>query len=205
VLLATGARDVEPEIDGLHEAMQAGQVRYCPVCDGFETQGQRVAVLGRAGTACTNRSSSRLRQRGDLAGDGDAGGGRRASWRALREAGVRHGRQPAAAHRLRRATGGVRVRLQDGQVLSSTRSIPRSACTMPATSPRARRARAPGRPARSGRAPADHGGGLYAAGDVAVDLNQISVAAGTRRSRDRDPQSGLCGYDGGRHEARRPP
>src|SRR5690349_5333216 len=26
VLLATGARDVEPEIDGLHAAMQAGQV-----------------------------------------------------------------------------------------------------------------------------------------------------------------------------------
>src|SRR6185369_8743834 len=49
VLLATGARDVEPEIEGLQDAMLAGQVRYCPVCDGFETQGQRVAVLGRAG------------------------------------------------------------------------------------------------------------------------------------------------------------
>ncbi|HET8747326.1 MAG TPA: NAD(P)/FAD-dependent oxidoreductase, partial [Ramlibacter sp.] len=49
LLLATGARDVEPAIEGLHAALQAGQVRFCPVCDGFETQGQRVAVLGRAG------------------------------------------------------------------------------------------------------------------------------------------------------------
>jgi len=47
VLLATGAQDVEPELPGLHEGLAAGNVRYCPVCDGFETEGQRVAVLGR--------------------------------------------------------------------------------------------------------------------------------------------------------------
>ena len=46
VLLATGARDVEPEIAGLQPALKGGQVRYCPVCDGYETQGKRVAVLG---------------------------------------------------------------------------------------------------------------------------------------------------------------
>jgi thioredoxin reductase (NADPH) len=47
VLLATGARDVKPELPGLEEGLAAGNVRFCPVCDGFETQGQRVAVLGR--------------------------------------------------------------------------------------------------------------------------------------------------------------
>src|SRR6478609_4685650 len=47
VLLATGARDVPPEIDGLESALQCGQVRFCPICDGYETQGQRVAVLGK--------------------------------------------------------------------------------------------------------------------------------------------------------------
>ncbi|WP_427915475.1 NAD(P)/FAD-dependent oxidoreductase [Ramlibacter sp. MMS24-I3-19] len=47
VLLATGARDVVPELPGADEGLAAGNVRYCPVCDGFETQGQRVAVLGR--------------------------------------------------------------------------------------------------------------------------------------------------------------
>jgi thioredoxin reductase (NADPH) len=47
VLLATGASDVEPELPGLRESLATGHVRYCPVCDGFETQDQRVAVLGR--------------------------------------------------------------------------------------------------------------------------------------------------------------
>jgi thioredoxin reductase (NADPH) len=47
VILATGARDVEPDVTGLAESLKAGHVRYCPVCDGFETQGKRVAVLGR--------------------------------------------------------------------------------------------------------------------------------------------------------------
>ncbi|HZY20582.1 MAG TPA: NAD(P)/FAD-dependent oxidoreductase [Ramlibacter sp.] len=47
VLLATGARDVEPDLPGLRESLASGNVRYCPVCDGFETQGQRVAVLGK--------------------------------------------------------------------------------------------------------------------------------------------------------------
>jgi thioredoxin reductase (NADPH) len=47
VLLATGARDVVPELPGIDEGLAAGNVRYCPVCDGFETQRQRVAVLGR--------------------------------------------------------------------------------------------------------------------------------------------------------------
>jgi thioredoxin reductase (NADPH) len=48
VILATGAQDIEPQVSGLAESLKAGHVRYCPVCDGFETQGKRVAVLGRA-------------------------------------------------------------------------------------------------------------------------------------------------------------
>ncbi len=47
VLLATGARDVAPELPGMEPGLAAGNVRYCPVCDGFETQRQRVAVLGK--------------------------------------------------------------------------------------------------------------------------------------------------------------
>jgi thioredoxin reductase (NADPH) len=47
VILATGARDMAPQIGGLADSLQAGRVRYCPVCDGYETEGQRVAVLGR--------------------------------------------------------------------------------------------------------------------------------------------------------------
>jgi len=45
--LATGALDVTPELPGMEPGLAAGNVRYCPVCDGFETQRQRVAVLGK--------------------------------------------------------------------------------------------------------------------------------------------------------------
>ncbi|MFC7476514.1 NAD(P)/FAD-dependent oxidoreductase [Dankookia sp. GCM10030260] len=43
VLLATGAVDVEPD---LPDAVRQGLVRYCPICDGFESRGRRIAVIG---------------------------------------------------------------------------------------------------------------------------------------------------------------
>ncbi len=46
VLLATGVTDVAPDIDGIKEALQSGCLRYCPVCDGYEAIGKKVAVLG---------------------------------------------------------------------------------------------------------------------------------------------------------------
>lgn len=46
VLLATGAVDVEPELPDVPDAVRRGLVRYCPICDGFESRGQRIAVIG---------------------------------------------------------------------------------------------------------------------------------------------------------------
>lgn len=46
VLLATGAVDVEPALPGLPDAVQRGLVRYCPICDGFESRDRRIAVIG---------------------------------------------------------------------------------------------------------------------------------------------------------------
>src|SRR4051812_41704037 len=46
VLLATGAVDVEPELPDLPDAVRRGLVRYCPICDGYESRGQRIAVIG---------------------------------------------------------------------------------------------------------------------------------------------------------------
>jgi thioredoxin reductase (NADPH) len=46
VLLATGVKVIDPELEGLPEAILRGAVRYCPICDGFEAIGARVAVLG---------------------------------------------------------------------------------------------------------------------------------------------------------------
>jgi thioredoxin reductase (NADPH) len=46
VLLATGAVDVEPDLPDLPDAVRRGLVRYCPICDGFEASGKRIAVIG---------------------------------------------------------------------------------------------------------------------------------------------------------------
>ena len=46
VLLATGADDVEPDLPELPDAVRRGLVRYCPICDGFEARGKRIAVVG---------------------------------------------------------------------------------------------------------------------------------------------------------------
>ena len=46
VLLATGADDVEPDLPDLPDAIRRGLVRYCPICDGYEARGKRIAVLG---------------------------------------------------------------------------------------------------------------------------------------------------------------
>jgi thioredoxin reductase (NADPH) len=46
VLLATGAVDVEPELPDLPDAVRRGLVRYCPICDGYESRDRRIAVIG---------------------------------------------------------------------------------------------------------------------------------------------------------------
>ncbi|WP_419703784.1 NAD(P)/FAD-dependent oxidoreductase [Promicromonospora sp. NFX87] len=45
VLLATGVRDVLPDVDGLSEVFGAGAFD-CAYCDGFELRGKDVALLG---------------------------------------------------------------------------------------------------------------------------------------------------------------
>lgn len=180
VILATGARDVEPEIDGIDAALKAGQVRYCPVCDGFETQGQRVAVLGRAGHG--------LRESLFIANFGNE-----VTWLAmatqeeveaadlarLREAGVRIAESPPHCIECGVDGVGVRVSLQNGQVLAFDTLYPalglRHACGL-ATALGAR-ARADGQLEVDGHQQTSVEG-LYVAGDVAVDLNQIAVATG---------------------------
>ena len=46
VILATGVAENQPALPNLIEAVKAGVVRICPICDGFETIGRRVGVLG---------------------------------------------------------------------------------------------------------------------------------------------------------------
>ncbi|WP_144299345.1 NAD(P)/FAD-dependent oxidoreductase [Elioraea rosea] len=46
VLLATGGIDVEPDLPDLPDAVRRGLVRYCPICDGYESRDRRIAVIG---------------------------------------------------------------------------------------------------------------------------------------------------------------
>ncbi len=51
VLLATGIVDIAPEMPGLLEAIAAGCIRLCPICDGHEVIDRKVAIYGPVATA----------------------------------------------------------------------------------------------------------------------------------------------------------
>lgn len=48
VLLATGVVDRRPQIDGLDQFIRRGLVRLCPICDAHEVTGRSIGVLGPA-------------------------------------------------------------------------------------------------------------------------------------------------------------
>ena len=47
IILATGVVDIEPALPDVADAVRRGYVRHCPICDAYEVQGQKVAVIGR--------------------------------------------------------------------------------------------------------------------------------------------------------------
>lgn len=179
VLLATGARDVEPDIEGLGPSLKSGQVRYCPVCDGFETQGKRVAVLG--------PETHGLREAVFVAGFGNE-----VTWLSMgslgkvaerERAGLREAGVQVADGRPRniqcRPGKGVGVEMDDGQLLDFDVLYPALGITHASQLATALGAQAQ----EDGQLVVDDHfettvPGLYAAGDVAAGLNQINVAAG---------------------------
>jgi thioredoxin reductase (NADPH) len=48
LIIATGVAQNQPPLEeSVHQAaVDAGVLRYCPICDGFEHRGERIAVLG---------------------------------------------------------------------------------------------------------------------------------------------------------------
>jgi thioredoxin reductase (NADPH) len=46
VILATGLVDRTPAIEGFEEIESSGNLRFCPICDGYEAIDTRVGVLG---------------------------------------------------------------------------------------------------------------------------------------------------------------
>jgi thioredoxin reductase (NADPH) len=46
VILASGVKDHFPDLKGVKEATLRSVLRFCPICDGFEASGKRIAVIG---------------------------------------------------------------------------------------------------------------------------------------------------------------
>lgn len=46
VLMATGIVDETPSLPGMPQFIYNGMVRFCPICDGYETMDKRVGVIG---------------------------------------------------------------------------------------------------------------------------------------------------------------
>lgn len=179
VLLATGSRDVVPDLPGLDAGLAAGTVRFCPVCDGFETQGQRVAVLG--------PGLHGLRESLFLAGFANqvtwlSGGAQDTAPAELLARLRRCGVLIANAMPLRmhcRPGEGVEVDLADGRRLTFHVLYPALGLQHASSLATALGARTQ----PDGQLLVDDHlrttvAGLYATGDVAAGLNQISVAYG---------------------------
>jgi thioredoxin reductase (NADPH) len=177
VLLATGAADVWPDLPAAAEALRDGVLRFCPVCDGYEASDRSVGVLtnGSAGV----HEALYLRHftpkvtvflcADDVVLTAD-------ELRSLRDAGVAVAEAPPSA--FSRTDGGVTV----------THGDKRSTCSAVYSSfglnVRSRLALTIGAACdASGYLVVDEHHrtsveGLYAVGDVAKGLNQISVATG---------------------------
>jgi thioredoxin reductase (NADPH) len=51
ILLATGVIDEKPSFHGLPESIYNGLIRFCPICDGFEAINKHIGVIGPLSTA----------------------------------------------------------------------------------------------------------------------------------------------------------
>jgi thioredoxin reductase (NADPH) len=177
VLLATGVAEEIPPIPFVAEALRRGELRVCPICDGFEGQGRSVAIIGRGDHAAREalflrtwapRVSLLLAPGDDPAPD---------LAQALEAAGV-------YVHRC--AWEGVEL-TPDGARIAATDGVRHAFDLIYSAfgvTPQARLAESLGaRLAGDGRLLVDEHQetsvpGLYAAGDIVRGLNQIAVAEG---------------------------
>ncbi|MEO7742535.1 MAG: NAD(P)/FAD-dependent oxidoreductase [Usitatibacter sp.] len=179
VLVATGIVDEEPEIPDLREAIDAGCVRLCPICDGHEVIDHKVAVYGPAQTTVGHAIFMRtftpdvtlLTPRGD-----ESAG--QAERERLRCSGIRFLDSPVCEMAMteeRKAS----VRLDDGSehVFDTLYPTLGARCRSELAQSLGARCNDDGEIIVD-RHQQTSVPGLYAAGDVVAALNQLSVAVG---------------------------
>jgi thioredoxin reductase (NADPH) len=177
VIMATGLVDKSPPIPRLDEAIASGLVRYCPICDGFEGSGQRIAVLGHAAGAVGKALFLRTYSKSVTLLTLDQSAPEQTACAELDRAGI--ARAPANAASIDHGRGGVTVTLANGECMQFDMLYPVLGCNV-----RSELATA------LGAAQNDVGclivdqhqqttvSGVYAIGDVVSDLHQIAVATG---------------------------
>jgi thioredoxin reductase (NADPH) len=179
VLLATGIVDKEPEMRGLREAIAAGCIRLCPICDAYDVIGRSLAVYGPASTAYSHaiflRTYSKRVTLIVPPGDAPLAADARA---ALERAGVTFVEEPVA-EMLMTGEGKAAARFQDGRQAVFDVIYPALGCRPrnELAAPLGARLNDIGELVVDGHQQTTVPG-LYAAGDVVDALNQISVATG---------------------------
>ncbi|HAP11961.1 MAG: NAD(P)/FAD-dependent oxidoreductase [Pseudomonadota bacterium] len=178
VLVATGIVDKTPDLSGLDGAVSDGAIRYCPVCDGYDVRGRKVAVLGRTREcfekALFMRTYSRDVTMLDIGDPSDAGN---EAASALAAAGVRRSTAPVVG--LQRDGHGIAALFRGGHRETFDTLYPALGCNVRSELGlrlgTQHNASGCFRVDEHQRTTVD---GLYAAGDVVSDLHQIAVATG---------------------------
>lgn len=178
VLVATGIIDTLPPIEDAEAAINAGRLRLCPICDGYEARDERIGVMG-PGVDVLRKAlflrtySEHVTMLVTAAGDELPAEARRLAQTAgidlveCDEDAVRIARDEASA------------RLADGRQLVFDTIYPAMGCTIRsdlATSLGAERDEVGNILVDAHQRTAVSG--LYAAGDVVHEVNQLAVAFG---------------------------
>ncbi|MDB6084207.1 MAG: hypothetical protein JWN43_2088 [Gammaproteobacteria bacterium] len=178
VILATGVKDLKPNIPGWREATLSGTVRWCPICDGYEGTDQTLALLSSAQDGYRHAMFLRTYTR-HLTLVTEPGGKSLSDEqrRELNEVGVRVLDEPIVRMSAS-AADGVLIEVAGGEPLHFDAVYPMNGCE-----PRVELL-------QGLNAKTDENGalwvdghqhtsipGLYAAGDVVHALNQMSVGA----------------------------
>jgi thioredoxin reductase (NADPH) len=196
VLLATGIVDNVPKLPSLAASLYGGALRLCPICDGYEAIGQSVAVYGPPGRAAAEAmflttfsdKVTLLPATSDPIDEAVAG--------RLKERGVVVAAVPTS----------IEVGPQDVRVQFADEATHRFDVLYPALGAVVQSDLAVSLGARceeAGCIVVDHHqrttvDGLYAAGDVVHELNQIAVALGHAAIAATDIHNNLARADGQR-------
>ena len=174
VLLATGIVDKHPRMEGLHEAIADGLVRYCPVCDAFEATDRKIAVYG-AGADAAAKAKFLRGFSSDVTWLRPAGEDAAADLPAMEEAGIHI---VESVEVLMRHNAGIQA-MSQGATHHFDILYPALGCDVRSDIASAIGAKVTDvgclKVDEHQRTTVD---GLYAAGDVVSDLHQIAVATG---------------------------